>query len=70
MIVQELLSDLFTNRRITLTKALEQRFAEYLETYNVKMSVLEYLQWLEEQGKIDVLVLPGTNIIKLQRIYP
>lgn len=70
MIVEELLNDLFTNRHITLTKALEQRFAEYLKTYGITMSVLDYLQWLQQQGKIHVLALPGTNILKLQRIYP
>jgi len=69
MIVAELLNDLFTNKHITLTKALEQRFAEYLSLYNINMTVLEYLQWLENQGKIHVLVLPSTNIIKLQRLY-
>lgn len=69
MIVAELLNDLFTDKHITLTKPMEQRFAKYLRTYGVKLSVKQYLQWLEQQGKIEVLVLPGTTVTKLKRIY-
>jgi hypothetical protein len=69
MIVTELLNDLFTDRHITLTKALETRFQSYLFQYDIVMPVMEYLQYLENQGKIHVLTLP-TGTTKLQRLYP
>ena len=68
MIVAELLNDLFTDREITLTKALEVRFQKYLFQYDIVMPVMEYLQYLENQGKIRVLTLP-TGTTKLQRLY-
>ena len=68
MIVAELLNDLFTDRQITLTKALEVRFQKYLFQYDIVMPVMEYLQYLENQGKIRVLTLP-TGTTKLQRLY-
>jgi hypothetical protein len=68
MIVAELLNDLFTDRQITLTKALETRFQKYLFQYDIVMPVMEYLQYLENQGKIRVLTLP-TGTTKLQRLY-
>lgn len=67
MIVQEVLNDLFTNRFVTLTNALLQRFQHYLDTNNVSMSAMEYLFHLQSSGYIFLELYPDNVTYKIKR---
>ena len=68
MIVSEILNDLFTNRSITLTKALLLRFEHYLSTNEITMSAMEYLFHLQSLGYITLELYPDQVTYRIKRV--
>lgn len=68
MIVSEILNDLFTNRSVTLTKALLLRFEHYLATHEITMTGMEYLFHLQSLGYITLELYPDQTTYKVKRI--
>jgi len=68
MIVSEILNDLFSNRYVTLTKALLLRFEHYLESHEITMSAMEYLFHLQSLGYITLELYPDQVTYRIKRV--